>query len=81
VVDTEKGEGEGLESDAEEGVDEADVGVERANTIGPWNLSATGRTRTPPARLRRDVAAAATSEAWMKPRRLLEMDSGAETEN
>ena len=42
MVDTEKGEGEGLEPDVEEGVDEADVGVERANRIGPWNLSAKG---------------------------------------
>jgi len=81
VVGAEKDEVEGLKPDVQEGADEADVGVERANTIGSWKLSAKGRTRTSPARLGGDMAAAAISEAWMKLRRLLGIDRGAQTEN
>ena len=49
-IDVEKDEVEGLKPDVQEGADEADVGVERANTIGSWKLSAKGRTRASPAR-------------------------------
>ena len=46
AVDTEKDEGEGLELEVEEGIDEADVEVELASAVRSWKLNAEKRTRT-----------------------------------
>ena len=46
AVDTEKGEGEGLELEVEEGIDKAGVDVGRASAVSSWKLNAEKRTRT-----------------------------------
>ena len=40
AVDTEKGEGEGLELEVEEGMDKVDVDVGRTSAVSSWKLNA-----------------------------------------